>query len=121
MTDVLVRGNQDTDTEGRANEDTSRRWSFISQGEKLGTNPPFVALRRNSPCRHLHLRLPASTTARKFVSVVAVIQSAVLQNGGTVQVWTLLPIVLNLFPSIRGFPASASGKGKEPTCQCRKR
>jgi len=78
VTDVLVRGNQDTDTEGRANEDTSRRWPFISQGEKPGTNSPFVALRRNHPCRHLHLRLPASTTARKCLSVVAVIQSAIL-------------------------------------------
>jgi len=49
MTGVLKRGDQDMDTclEVRPSKDIGSIWASISQGERPGTDPSFMALKRN--------------------------------------------------------------------------
>lgn len=51
MTGVRIRKeNLETETEGRRYEDKERRWSSISQGERLETDFSLTALRKNQNC-----------------------------------------------------------------------
>ena len=71
MTGILIRSRDwdRTYTEGKACEDT-REGGHLQAKER--------GFRRNQPCRHLDLRLPASRTVRKGFSVVYTTRSVVL-------------------------------------------
>lgn len=71
-----------THTEGKEREDAGRSQPSTRQGERPGTDPSLTALRRNQFCQRLDLRLLASKTVRKEISVVEATQSVVLCYGG---------------------------------------
>lgn len=74
----IKKGNLDTNTGEKCRvkmkaevgvmPQTPRNASHLKLGEGLGADS-LSALRRNPPCWHLHLGLPASVTARQYISV----------------------------------------------------